>query len=229
MDGSVGMLSPETKACPLSILAKNDPEPPLYPYIGSAHWHVPWAQEYFDQGLRFYFAFNNRESYRAFRKAAFDARDDGIACSACYWAQALVLGVDLNMKTESNEDRLAANKALDDALGAYPNPEDLEIIEALRGRYQNCNPNKEDDKQEKICQGIRNHAYYEGMKTVLHDFGSDDPNVVTLFADAAMNLTPWDFWNKDGDPKYPEFSEPITAAKKFNTRETKGLSTGIST
>lgn len=214
MDGSVGMLSPETKACPLSILAKNDPEPPLYPYIGSAHWHVPWAQEYFDQGLRFYFAFNNRESYRAFRKAAFDARDDGIACSACYWAQALVLGVDLNMKTESNEDRLAANKALDDALGAYPNPEDLEIIEALRGRYQNCNPNTEDDKQEKICQGIRNQAYYEGMKTVLHDFGSDDPNVVTLFADAAMNLTPWDFWNKDGDPKYPEFSEPITAAKR---------------
>jgi hypothetical protein len=214
MDGGVGMLSPETKACPLSVLAKNDPEPPLYPYIGSAHWHVPSGQEYFDQGLRFYFAFNNRESYRAFRKAASEARDDGIPCSACYWAQALVLGVDLNMKKESEDDRLAANKALDEALGAYPNEEDLEIIQALRGRYQDCNPNKKDKKQEKICQGIRNQAYYEGMETVLHEFGSDDPNVVTLFADAAMNLTPWDFWDKNGDPKYPKFSEQITAAKK---------------
>ena len=100
MDDGLGMLSSETKACPLSVLAENDPEPPLYPYIGSAHWHVPWGQEYFDQGLRFYFAFNNRESYRAFRKAASDARDEGISCSACYWAQALVLGVDLNMKKE---------------------------------------------------------------------------------------------------------------------------------
>ncbi|MGB8391167.1 MAG: hypothetical protein WCE76_26195 [Mycobacterium sp.] len=211
MGGGVGMLSPETKACPLSVLTKNDPEPPLYPYIGSAHWHVPWAQEYFDQGLRFYFAFNNRESYRAFRKAASEAKDDGIPCSACYWAQALVLGVDLNMSKESDEDRRAANDALYQAIDANPNPEDREIIQALFGRYQNCNPHKEDEK-EKECQEIRNQAYYEGMKTVLHDFGSDDPNVVTLFADAAMNLTPWNYW-KDGNP-VPKFFTQITEAKK---------------
>ncbi|WP_231990152.1 hypothetical protein [Mycobacterium sp. 852002-51971_SCH5477799-a] len=214
MDDGLGMLSPDTKACPLSVLAENDPEPPLYPYIGSAHWHVPWGQEYFDQGLRFYFAFNNRESYRAFRKAASEARDEGISCSACYWAQALVLGVDLNMKNENEKDRLEAIKSLDKAEDSYPNPEDEEIIRALRGRYLDCNPDKTDSDQEKICQGERNQAYYKGMKTVLHDFGRDDPNVVTLFADAAMNLTPWDFWDRNGDPKYPRFAEPITEAKK---------------
>lgn len=211
MDG-VGMLSPETRPCPLSVLTKNDPEPPLYPYIGSAHWHVPWGQEYFDQGLRFYFAFNNRESYRAFRKAASEARDEGIPCSACYWAQALVLGVDLNMKKESDKDRFAANKALDYARSADPNPEDVGIIQALEGRYQNCNPDK-DDAKERECQGIRNQAYFEGMQKVLRDFGSDDPNVVTLFADAAMNLTSWNYWGKNGDPN-PKFSEQISAAKK---------------
>lgn len=212
MAGGMGMLSPETKECPLSVLAENDPAPALYPYIGSAHWHVPWGQQYFDQGLRFYFAFNNRESYRAFRKAAADAREAGIPCSACYWAQSLVLGVDLNMSTESEDDRLAANKALDQASAAYPNPEDGEIIEALRGRYQDCNPDKK-DTQEEICQGIRNQAYYEGMRTVLHDFGRDDPNVVTLFADAAMNLTPWKFWDKNGNPKSSAFAAQITEAK----------------
>jgi hypothetical protein len=212
MGGGVGMLSPETPACPLSVLTKNDPEPPLYPYIGSAHWHVPWGQEYFDQGLRFYFAFNNREAYRAFRKAASEARDNRIPCPACYWAQALVLGVDLNMSTESEKDRLAANNALDQAGADYPNPEDEKIIAALRGRYQDCNPNKKDKKQEKKCQGIRNQAYYEGMETVLREFGRDDPNVVTLFADAAMNLTPWNFW-KDGKPVV-QFSSQIMEAKK---------------
>jgi hypothetical protein len=209
-DGGMGMLSSPTEECPLVDLTKNDPEPPLYPYIGSAHWHVPWAQEYFDQGLRFYFAFNNRESYRAFRKAASEAENNGIPCSACYWAQALVLGPDLNMRKQSDDDRLAANDALHRAIGANPNPEDWEIIQALFGRYQDCDPKKE---KEKKCQEIRNQAYYNGMKRVLEDFGGDDPNVVTLFADSAMNLTPsFSYWEKNGDPD-PEFFEPITEAK----------------
>lgn len=113
-DESQGMdaMAMATEACPLVRLTENDPDPPLYPYLGSAHWHVPWAQEYFDQGLRFYFGFNNREAYRAFKKAARDAEDNDIACSACYWAQALVLGVDLNMPRELEPDRDAANNAL---------------------------------------------------------------------------------------------------------------------
>lgn len=54
-DESQGMdaMAMATEACPLVRLTENDPDPPLYPYLGSAHWHVPWAQEYFDQGLRF--------------------------------------------------------------------------------------------------------------------------------------------------------------------------------
>ncbi|ORV38579.1 hypothetical protein AWC00_19560 [Mycobacterium conspicuum] len=217
--GMDGMAMP-TRPCPLVYLTKNDPvPPPLYPAIGSAHWHVPWAQDYFDQGLRFYFAFNNRESYRAFREAAREAEDSGIPCSACYWAQALVLGVDLNMGTQSEDDREAANSALHRAIDANPNPEDWEIIRALFGRYQNCNPTK-DKKEERKCQGIRNEAYYNGMETVLKEFGSDDPNVIALFADAAMNLTIWNYWDKQGNPVADYFAA-ITETKNQLVRALK--------
>lgn len=211
--GGMDMANMSTKPCSLVNLTENDPKPPpLYPYIGSAHWHVPWGQGYFDQGLRFFFAFNYRESYRAFRAAADEADDNGIPCSACYWAQALPLGVDINKKKQSEPDRRAANIALHRAAKANPNPEDQEIIHALSGRYQNCN-----GKLPKECQGVRNQAYYDGMKSVLKTFGNDDPNVITLFADSAMNLSPGRYWDKDGNL----VPGPLTEARNHLERALK--------
>lgn len=202
-----------TKACALVYLTDNDPKPPVYSGIGSAHWDVPWAaQGYFDQGLRFYFAFNNRESYRAFRQAAYEAEGRRIPCSACYWAQALVLGVDLNMSEQSEPDRLAGKFLLHRAIEANPNPEDWEMIRALFGRYQDCNiKNAKDDKEKKECQRVRNQTYFDGMKRVLDTFGANDPNVIALFADSAMNLSPWTYWGKNGNP-IPKASPAITEA-----------------
>ena len=203
----MGDMPTPTKPCALVNLTKNDPvPPPLFPDIGSAHWHVPWGQDYFDQGLRFYFGFNNRESYRAFREAAREAEGSGIPCSACYWAQALVLGVDLNESKQSPDDLQEAKVVLDRARHANPNLEDQEIIAALDGRYRDC-PGKPN------CQEMRNRAYYNGMREVLQRFGSNDPNVITLFADAAMNLAPWHYWEKDGNPVLAVTKE-ITEAKK---------------
>jgi tetratricopeptide (TPR) repeat protein len=211
MDG-MDMLNASITPCALVYLTENDPVPPLYPYIGSAHWHVPWAQDYFDQGLRFFFAFNYRESYRAFRKAAREADDNGIPCSACYWAQALPLGVDINKKTQSKPDQRAAKAALHRAIEANPNPEDWEIIQALFGRYQDCKVKDEEDEKE--CQRVRNQAYYDGMKRVLETFGKDDPNVITLFADSAMNLRPGRYWGKNGNPAYGEITEAQTQLER---------------
>jgi tetratricopeptide (TPR) repeat protein len=202
-----------TKACALVDLTANDPKPPLYSGIGSAHLDVPpWAQAYFDQGLRFYFAFNNRESYRAFRQAAYEAEGNGIPCSACYWAQALVLGVDLNMSEQSEPDRLEAKFLLHRSIEANPSPQDWEMIRALFGRYQDCNiKDAKDRKAKKECQWVRNQAYFYGMKRVLDTFGANDPNVIALFADSAMNLAPWTYWDENGDPN-PKASEPIREA-----------------
>ncbi len=209
MDGMQGAKKP-TQTCPLSSLAEDDPTPPpLYPFIGTAQWRVPApsSQPYFDQGLQFFFAFNNRESYRAFRAAADEAENAGIRCSACYWAQALPLGVDINMPKQSEPDRKAARLALHRAIDANPSDEDWEIIRALFDRYQDCTV-----KDEKECQRVRNQAYYRGMKRVLDEFGSDDANVITLFADSAMNLTPWHYWDENGKP-IKEWSGPLTEAR----------------
>lgn len=197
MDTDDGMdaMAMATEPCPLVNLTKNDPDPPLYSYIGSAHWYVPWAQDYFDQGLRFYFGFNNREAYRAFKKAAQEAEDNGTPCSACYWAQALVLGVDLNLGKQSEPDRDAANDALGRATQEKPNLEDWKIIHALSDRYRDCG--KSDPPWK--CQRDRNEAYYHGMKEVVDEFGSDDPTAITLLADAAMNITAWAYWD-NGQP-----------------------------
>ncbi|WP_245831478.1 hypothetical protein [Mycobacterium terramassiliense] len=209
MDSMRGTKKP-TQTCPLSSLAEDDPAPPpLYPFIGTAHWPVPVpsSQPYFDQGLQFFFAFNNRESLRAFRAAADEAENAGIRCSACYWAQALPLGVDINMPKQSEPDRKAAREALHRAIDANPSAKDWEIIRALFERYQDCTV-----KDEKECQRVRNQAYYRGMKKVRDEFGSDDANVITLFADSAMNLTPWNYWDKNGKP-ITEWSGPLTEAQ----------------
>lgn len=188
-------MAEETPPCSLYLLAKNDPVPPLYSDIGSAHWYVPAGQAYFDQGLRFFIAFNSRESYRAFREAANEAENNNIKCAACYWAQALPLGVDINELEQSPYDRNEANVALHHAEDTKPGPEDSAIIKALLTRNQDCGV-----PDEKQCQKIRNQAYYDGMKKVLDEFGRDDPNVITLFADSAMNLTPWRYWDEAGKP-----------------------------
>ncbi|OBH52474.1 hypothetical protein A5687_08865 [Mycobacterium mantenii] len=212
-DDGMDAMAMTTEPCPLVKLTKNDPDPPLYPYIGSAHWHVPWGQEYFDQGLRFYFGFNNREAYRAFKKAAQEAEDNGIPCSACYWAQALVLGVDLNLGKQSEPDRDAANDALRRAAQEKPNREDDEIINALSERYRDCG--KSDPPQK--CQKDRNEAYYRGMKDVVDEFASDDPTAITLLADAAMNITSWHYWDdgKHVDPRILETKKYLERALEF--------------
>ena len=191
---AMGMPKP-TPPCSLYYLAKNDPVPPLYTDIGSAHWYVPAGQAYFDQGLRFFYAFNSRESYRAFHEAANEAESNNVQCSACYWAQALPLGVDINESEQSPYDRKEANSVLHRAEDASPSPVDLAMIKALLDRNKDCSV-----PDEEQCQNIRNIAYYDGMKKVLDEFGRDDPNVITLYADSAMNLRPWRYWDKDGKP-----------------------------
>ncbi|WP_245835940.1 hypothetical protein [Mycobacterium rhizamassiliense] len=198
-------MAEETPPCSLYYLAKNDPVPPRYAGIGSAHWDVPAGQAYFDQGLRFFFAFNSRESYRAFHEAANEAESSNVPCSACYWAQALPLGVDINESEQSPYDRKQANAVLHSAEKANPSPEDRAIIDALLERNQECST-----PDEKQCKKIRNNTYYDGMKKVLDAYGGSDPNIITLYADSVMNLTPWRYWDKDGKP----VSDKVTDAQK---------------
>ena len=63
----------------------------LFEGLGTFHRKVtasPEAQKYFDQGMRFVWAFNHDEATRSFARAAeLDPK-----CASCYWGVALTLG-----------------------------------------------------------------------------------------------------------------------------------------
>ena len=74
----------------------------LYDGLGTFHRKVTTrsklAQRYFDQGMRFIWAFNHDEATRSFAKAAqIDPR-----CASCFWGVALTLGPNYNMPMMSS-------------------------------------------------------------------------------------------------------------------------------
>ena len=65
------------------------------------------------------------------------------------------------------------------------------LIEALSHRYANPQP----DNRAALDQ-----AYADAMRSVWKSF-PDDPDVGALFAEAMMDLRPWDQWTSAGDPQ----------------------------
>ena len=74
-------------------------EPKLYDNLGTLHHPISTssdvAQRYFDQGLRFVYAFNHEEAIRSFEEAT---RQDPSAPMP-YWGIALALGPNINAAT----------------------------------------------------------------------------------------------------------------------------------
>src|ERR1044072_8459235 len=74
----------------------------LYDGLGTFHRKITTrsaeAQRYFDQGMRFVWAFNHDEATRSFARAAqIDPK-----CASCYWGVALTLGPNYNMPLMSS-------------------------------------------------------------------------------------------------------------------------------
>ena len=164
-------------------------EPPLYAGLGTLSMkvgtRVPQAQRYFDQGLRFAFAFNHAEAQRAFRAA--QARDP--ACAMCWWGEALVLGPNINapMMPEAQAPALAAlAKALEHAKKAPAR--DRALVEALAKRYS------DDPKADRAALDA---AYADAMGRVASRW-PDDPTILALHAEAMMDTQPWDYWEAAG-------------------------------
>ncbi|HEU4585718.1 MAG TPA: hypothetical protein VFR95_08200, partial [Gemmatimonadaceae bacterium] len=109
---------------------------PLYDNLGDHHREitttVPAAQEYFDQGLRLYYAFNHPEAIRAFRAAQ---RIDSL-CAMCYWGEALAWGPNINLPMDS-AGGIAAHASLQRALALRSHASGVErmLIDALASRY----------------------------------------------------------------------------------------------
>ncbi len=161
---------------------------PLFDNLGSHSYAVttgsPRAQAYFNQGLRWAWAFNHGAALSAFRQA----RDIDPGCAMCWWGEAFVLGPNINTPMPAKAVAPAV-AALDRALHAAGNatPRERGLIEALGFRYS--------DKPG-ADQAALNAAYAAAMADLAARFGDDD-EIATLHADAIMNLSPWDYWETD--------------------------------
>ena len=170
-----------------------DTSPPvLFDNLGTYHQAITTssreAQAYFDQGLRLVYAFNHLEAQRAFREAT---RLDP-TCAMCYWGVAITYGSNYNSPTDSDRER-AASEAAERARALAPGATEREraTIGALGARHSSA-PGADRDALDR--------AYADAMRQVARRF-PDDPDAATFFADAMMNLRPWDLWKADGTPQ----------------------------
>jgi tetratricopeptide (TPR) repeat protein len=166
--------------------------PPLFNNLGSLHHPITTtseqAQRYFDQGLRLVYAFNHEEAIRSFEAAT---QEDPHAPMP-YWGIALALGPNINSAMEKKHERRAiemAQKA--QRLAGQTTRGEKAYIDALVTRYVSRKGMKRKGLDE---------AYAKAMRSVAQEFPDDD-DAATLFAEALMDLRPWDFWKPDGRPQ----------------------------
>jgi len=149
---------------------------------------APVAQKYFDQGLRLTYAFNHPEAIRAFETAAKVDPD----CAMCFWGVALALGPNINAPMEPNavEPAVAAIESAQ-ARAGKATPREQAYIAALATRYSAA---------QDADRAALDRAYANQMRALAKQY-PDDLDAQTLTAEAVMDLSPWDYWTKDGEPK----------------------------
>ena len=150
------------------------------------------AQLFVNQGLNLAYGFNHAEAFRAFAEAA---RLDP-ACAMAYWGQALVLGPNINAQMNADDEPKAyalVQKAMERKAAVTPREQDY--IEALASRYTG----KADDRR------AADRAFAHAMGELVGDY-PDDLDAKTIYAESLMDLRPWNYWTRDGQP-YDETRE----------------------
>jgi hypothetical protein len=179
-------------AAPSHAHKAEDSAPVLYENLGGYSSRIttasPEAQRWFDQGLRLVYAFNHHEAEKAFREAA--RRDP--ACAMCYWGIAIAEGSNYNSPTDvDREQRALAALADAQARASGARADERALIEALAKRHSADPAAKRD---------VLDRAYADAMREAARQF-PDNLEASTFFADAMMNLRPWNLWLPDGSPQ----------------------------
>ncbi len=146
------------------------------------------AQRYFDQGLMFVYGFDHFEAARSFGAAI----EHDERCAMCHWGLALALGPHINAAMAPDavpEAFVASQRALE--LAADASDWERAYIEALAERY---GPEMLEDRSHLDL------AYADAMREVVAAY-PDDLDAATLFAEALMNLIPWNYWDAYGEPR----------------------------
>jgi tetratricopeptide (TPR) repeat protein len=187
----------------------------LYDGLGSFHRPITTssaeAQRYFDQGMRFVWAFNHDEATRSFARAA----ELDPECASCYWGVALTLGPNYNMPLMAEPRARAGWEALGKAQAhaAAATPVEQALIAALAKRFDGPRPLDPSNSAPLLA------AYVTAMEDVARRF-PDDMDVQTMLAEGMMNTNPWKLWTADGKPG-PGTPAILAALQKVLARDPK--------
>jgi tetratricopeptide (TPR) repeat protein len=150
--------------------------------------HNTEAQKFFDQGLRFIYAFNHDEAARSFQHAAeLDAK-----LAMAYWGVAEAVGPNYNDPADPDRYKHAhdaVQKAVE--LSSEASPSEQAYIQAMAKRFP-ADPNSDLKRAAE--------DYRDATREVSRQF-PDDLDAATLFAESGMNLHPWGLWHQDGTPE----------------------------
>lgn len=154
------------------------------------------AQAYFRQGFAFLYGFNHWEAIRAFKKA----QQYDPSCAICFWGEAIALGPNINapMSADANAQAvLALTKAME--LFANADAREQALIAAAQKRYETGAGAE---------RGSLDQAYADAMAAVLDEY-PDDQDIATLYAEALMDTSPWDYWERDFSTPKPHIARAI--------------------
>ncbi len=168
-------------------------EAPLFTGLGERSHpistRVGLAQRYFDQGLMLAYGFNHAEAARSFREVQRLDPENPMG----YWGEALVLGPNINNASMDEAQVRGAWSALQAALARIDRgtPAEQDYVRALAKRY---GPEPVDDRAP------LDRAYADAMREVARRH-PDDLDAQTLFVEALMDTTPWNYWLDGREPK----------------------------
>lgn len=161
------------------------------------------AQLFMNQGLNLSYAFNHAEAGRAYREAA--RLDPNLAMAL--WGEALALGPNINAPMDPASEPKAL-EAIQKAIALKPKASAREqaLIDALAQRYSG----RAEDRS------ARDVAYADAMRKVHLQF-PDDQDISMLYVEAVMDLRPWGYWTRDGQP-YERTAEVVALTEQVIAR-----------
>ena len=160
--------------------------------LGDVHHTIhttnPEAQKFFDQGMAFIYAFNHDEARRSFQHAA----ELDPAAPMPLWGVALAVGPNYNDIDIGNVRENAAAAAITKAktLAATGSAVERDYVDALAQRFS---ADASADRPTLLKQ------YARAMKQLVTKY-PDDLDAATLYAEAMMDIHPWQLWAADGSP-----------------------------
>jgi tetratricopeptide (TPR) repeat protein len=182
---------------------------PLYDNLGTLEHAIttssPMAQKYFNQGLRLIYGFNHDEAIKSFKEGL---KHDS-TCAMCYWGIAYALGPNINLPMDTAAVK-PAWEAVQHAMkySASVTPAERAYVEALAKRYS---------PDPKANRAQLDTAWSKAIGRVSYANTRDDDGA-TLYAEALMDLRPWNYWTNGGRPKAASTMEQLRVVEQVVKR-----------